>query len=388
VPTYEVTAPDGRTFELTGDKPPTEKDLDDIFAKMPAAKMPDFSDVKGGASQDTTQVGSRGLKPSEVGNTSAVSWGIGPGGVPMRITAPTQQQAIKDAKGALPAAGALGAMVASGGTAALPLMAAAALGGAGGKGVEHMVGAVADTDDTPTTAGGVLTDMGIEGAKQGAYAAVPGALQGGAKVIGRIPGASKIVGGALREAGAPLAKAAQELPVVGPSIRTAVEAVKLPKAVLGKVAHAFKRAAVESQSAAMAEKAAAGIALDEAAPQAAQALRAVPSAAPVAAKVPSAVAMQEAEKVSEQVVKWQAQGLSRPQMVQSIREAYGGAMTPTRAGQIVDDILKATTPKGKVLPDGARAMATNMGGKLPPKPPPPDADLETLLRLSLANGGG
>lgn len=35
MPTYEITAPDGRQLEIEGDTPPTEQDLDRIFADMP-----------------------------------------------------------------------------------------------------------------------------------------------------------------------------------------------------------------------------------------------------------------------------------------------------------------------------------------------------------------
>lgn len=40
MPTYKVTAPDGRTVKLTGDSPPTDADLDDIFTNLPAKQAP------------------------------------------------------------------------------------------------------------------------------------------------------------------------------------------------------------------------------------------------------------------------------------------------------------------------------------------------------------
>ncbi len=46
MPTYRVTAPDGRRVRLTGDSPPTEAELEEIFAKLPAPKAkaaPDMS---------------------------------------------------------------------------------------------------------------------------------------------------------------------------------------------------------------------------------------------------------------------------------------------------------------------------------------------------------
>jgi hypothetical protein len=36
LPTYKVTAPDGRTVRLTGDSPPTEQELEEVFAALPA----------------------------------------------------------------------------------------------------------------------------------------------------------------------------------------------------------------------------------------------------------------------------------------------------------------------------------------------------------------
>lgn len=38
MPTYQVTAPDGRKVKLTGDSPPTEAELEQIFASLPAAQ--------------------------------------------------------------------------------------------------------------------------------------------------------------------------------------------------------------------------------------------------------------------------------------------------------------------------------------------------------------
>ncbi len=38
MPTYKVTAPDGRTVRLTGDSPPSEAELEQVFASLPAAE--------------------------------------------------------------------------------------------------------------------------------------------------------------------------------------------------------------------------------------------------------------------------------------------------------------------------------------------------------------
>ena len=40
MPTYEVIHPDGRVFELVGDSPPTEAELEEIFASSPSKAPP------------------------------------------------------------------------------------------------------------------------------------------------------------------------------------------------------------------------------------------------------------------------------------------------------------------------------------------------------------
>lgn len=39
MPTYDVQAPDGRSFELEGDSPPTEQELEQVFASLPKAGL-------------------------------------------------------------------------------------------------------------------------------------------------------------------------------------------------------------------------------------------------------------------------------------------------------------------------------------------------------------
>lgn len=40
MPIYEITAPDGRQFELEGDSPPTEQEMEEVYAGMPQQKAP------------------------------------------------------------------------------------------------------------------------------------------------------------------------------------------------------------------------------------------------------------------------------------------------------------------------------------------------------------
>lgn len=40
MPTYPITAPDGRVFPITGDSPPTEQELEEIYASLPPASSP------------------------------------------------------------------------------------------------------------------------------------------------------------------------------------------------------------------------------------------------------------------------------------------------------------------------------------------------------------
>jgi hypothetical protein len=42
MPVYVVTAPDGRKVKLKGDTPPTEQDLDEVFASLPPIKEQSF----------------------------------------------------------------------------------------------------------------------------------------------------------------------------------------------------------------------------------------------------------------------------------------------------------------------------------------------------------
>ena len=40
MPIYEVEAPDGRILEIEGNQPPSEKELDDIFASVGSTQQP------------------------------------------------------------------------------------------------------------------------------------------------------------------------------------------------------------------------------------------------------------------------------------------------------------------------------------------------------------
>jgi hypothetical protein len=51
MPTYLVTAPDGRKLKLTGDTPPTEQELDEVFASLPPMEQKGFL----GASLETAK---------------------------------------------------------------------------------------------------------------------------------------------------------------------------------------------------------------------------------------------------------------------------------------------------------------------------------------------
>ena len=52
MPTYKITAPDGRKLKLTGENPPTKENLDEIFSKLPVKSAFDnakpIDEVKGG----------------------------------------------------------------------------------------------------------------------------------------------------------------------------------------------------------------------------------------------------------------------------------------------------------------------------------------------------
>lgn len=57
--TYRVKAPDGRTLKITGETPPTEKDLDEMFAKLQPIEQPKQDNILSGIQSEETRAGLR-----------------------------------------------------------------------------------------------------------------------------------------------------------------------------------------------------------------------------------------------------------------------------------------------------------------------------------------
>lgn len=81
MPTYRVTDPtSGRTLRLTGDSPPTEQELEEIFKTLPAAPTPTIAEMR---------------RREEAGQVSALT----PAQVQAQVGSPQQlEQAVQDAK--------------------------------------------------------------------------------------------------------------------------------------------------------------------------------------------------------------------------------------------------------------------------------------------------
>lgn len=149
MPTYSIKSPDGRTVELQGDSPPTEQELNEIFAKLPKPTAPSPS-----ATQQPSMV-SRGLNALPavggavgglIGGAGGTAFGLGFGGVP----------------------GAIGG---------------AALGGSAGEAVSQLGHRIMG-DKAPESSVGAAADIGKEGAIQGAAEAAGGAIGKGLSAVG------------------------------------------------------------------------------------------------------------------------------------------------------------------------------------------------------------
>lgn len=144
MPTYTVRDPkSGRTVKLRGDSPPTEAELDQIFAEVNKA-APEKSWAETAVDALPTVGGMAGGIIGGIGGTVA---GVGVGGVP----------------------GAVGG---------------ATLGGAAGEAARQLANRVMGRE-APATATEAAMGIGKEGAIQGATEAAGGALAGGARVVGK-----------------------------------------------------------------------------------------------------------------------------------------------------------------------------------------------------------
>lgn len=187
MPRYRVTL-DGKTYELTGDHPPTEDEARQaIGAHVSASEPPPSASAPAPAAEPAKPHGDLG----RYGGYKMI------GDAAMRLLKSAKEHPIET--GAL-VGGAVAAPF-TGGASVPAAVAAAGLGGAGGAGLGMLYNAIAGEEASPTTAGGVLTRMGTEGATQAAAELGGRAVQGGLKAV-----AGQAYRGALRPAASVRAK--------------------------------------------------------------------------------------------------------------------------------------------------------------------------------------
>lgn len=115
-------------------------------------------------------------------------------------------------------------------------------------------------------------------------------------------------------------------------------------------------------------------------PPAGPVLRPPASAAPPPAANPL---LEQAQALQQKIVAMRRAGLSQGQIRAHLVET-GVATSEAEANKFVTLALDMEIPRGPLLPEGQRMMATNLGGKMGPKiPGPMDEDLSALLRQSI-----
>ena len=167
MPDYTIRDPtSGRTVTVRGDTPPTDADLDEIFASLPARP-------KAAAAETPTSVGdvTRGL----LNDNPSLPWQARAGLWLARKTA-------EDPVSAAATAGAVLAVPATGGASLLPSLAAAGLGAAGGAGL-GLIGQAATGTGSAKTAGDVAATMTRQGLTNAAGEGAGRAIVGAGKVV-------------------------------------------------------------------------------------------------------------------------------------------------------------------------------------------------------------
>ena len=145
MPTYRFTGPDGRVLKVTGATPPSEAELDAMFAQSaePAAPERTWTDT---AVDALPTIG--GTIGGIVGGIGGTAFGVGIGGVP----------------------GAVGG---------------AALGGATGESARQLVNRMRGKDDAPATPLDAASGIATQGAIQGSAELVGQGVVKGATAVGR-----------------------------------------------------------------------------------------------------------------------------------------------------------------------------------------------------------
>lgn len=161
MPRYQVTAPDGRTVTLEGDSPPTDADLEEIFASLPRSE---------GQSPQGFQAAAAGAET--IGEAPLATRNIG--GLP----------SITQALAALPGIGGLLGGVLGGGGGPATALGGAALGGGAGEAFSQL-GFRALGGESPATSTEAAKGIGSEAAKQAVMELLGRGMAGGVKALGR-----------------------------------------------------------------------------------------------------------------------------------------------------------------------------------------------------------
>jgi hypothetical protein len=104
------------------------------------------------------------------------------------------------------------------------------------------------------------------------------------------------------------------------------------------------------------------------------------------ANTPQTPAMALAEDIQQKVAQWKAMGMSKGQIADSIKQIHG--IPRELAENLLNKIEEAGIPHAAILPEGQRAMATNLGGPAqayrgPAQVPISGEHLMDLLKQSL-----
>lgn len=167
MPTYRITAPDGRTVRLTGDAPPTDQELEEIFANLPA-KAPEH------ASEPRSGDGIRRANLLPIAGEEEV----------LGTVARLPKELLRETSGYLPAAGGIAGAVLGSGWGSVP---GAALGASAGESGRRLIDEAILADEAPTGGLQAAQDIATTGAVSGATQALGlGLAKGAAAGVGKV----------------------------------------------------------------------------------------------------------------------------------------------------------------------------------------------------------
>jgi hypothetical protein len=285
MPRWQVQSPGGQTFEVEGDREPTEAELAQVLASV----APPEQDPAMGSDPEE-----RGLYIPGVGQL------------------PTMRQAASAVAEAAPAVGGMiggtvggiGGTVGGVGVGGVPGAAGgAALGAAGGEAARRLIQEAVLAEEAPTGGMEAAKDIGAAGAASAAATAL-GA--GGLKLLS--VGGRPLVRGAVA-AGKELVGNAPSGTVRAAAVKgfEAAAGKKLPKIVEAKIEHMILRGAKEAGKPAV-----------------------------------KAAVKEVRDEIPEKIVKWATENKwTRKEIIDSLKKVYGSeTFSEGAAGQIVDDVAK------------------------------------------------